>query len=77
MGGDKKIRDRYAGGDGNAGLWKKMTETRRIERKTNEAVLNEINEKRTMMNATTRVKINLNGHRLSVRRHHRGKENER
>lgn len=48
-----------------------------VEHKTNEAVPNEINENKTMTNATTRIKKNLNGHRLSVHRRHRGKENER
>lgn len=48
-----------------------------VKHETNEAVPNEINEKRTMTNATTSIEINLNGHRLSVHRRHRGKENER
>jgi len=45
-------------------IWRKMTGTRWVEHKTNEAVLNEVNERRAMMNAIMERKIKLIGHQL-------------
>lgn len=45
-------------------MWRKMTRTSWIEYKTNEAVLNEINEERTMMNTIMKRTIKLIGHLL-------------
>ncbi|KAL4148794.1 hypothetical protein QTP88_002949 [Uroleucon formosanum] len=45
-------------------MWRKMTRTSWIELKTNEEVLNEINEERTVMNTIMRRTIKLIGHLL-------------
>lgn len=45
-------------------MWKKMTRTSWIEYKTNETVLNEINEERTVMNTIIKITIKLIGHLL-------------
>lgn len=45
-------------------MWRKMTRTSLIEHKTNEAVLSEINEERTVMNTTMKITIKLIGHLL-------------
>lgn len=41
-------------------LGRRMTGTRWIEQKTNEAVLDQVNERRTSMNAITKRKISAN-----------------
>ncbi|VVC42596.1 Hypothetical protein CINCED_3A003125 [Cinara cedri] len=45
-------------------MWRKMTRTSWIEHKTNEEVLNEINEERTIMNTIMKRTIKLIGHLL-------------
>jgi hypothetical protein len=45
-------------------MWRRMTRTRWTEHKTNEAVLNEINEERTVMNTIMKRTIKLIGHLL-------------
>jgi hypothetical protein len=45
-------------------MWRKMTRTSWIEHKTNEEVLNEINEERTVMNTIMKRTIKLIGHLL-------------
>jgi len=45
-------------------MWKKMTGTSWTEHKTNEAVLNEVDEKRTVMNTIMKRKIKLIGQLL-------------
>lgn len=42
-------------------MWRKMTRTSWIEHKTSEAVLNEVNEERTVTNTKTKRKIKLIG----------------
>ena len=45
-------------------MWKKITRKSWIEYKTNEALLNEINEERTVMNTIIKRTIKLIGHLL-------------
>jgi hypothetical protein len=45
-------------------MWRKMTGTNWIEYKINEAVLDEINEERTVMNTILKRRIKLIGHLL-------------
>ncbi|VVC46173.1 Hypothetical protein CINCED_3A005950 [Cinara cedri] len=45
-------------------MWRKMTRTSCIEHKTNEEVLNEINEERTIMNTILKRTLKLIGHLL-------------
>jgi len=47
-------------------MWmrRKMTGTKWVEHKTNEAVLDEVNERKTMMNAIMERKLKLIGHLL-------------
>jgi len=42
--------------------WRRMTRTSWIERKTNEAILEQINEKRTLLKTIMRRKIKSTGH---------------
>lgn len=45
-------------------MWRRMTGTSCIKHKTNEAVLVEVNERRTMLNTIMKMKIKLVGHLL-------------
>lgn len=57
-------------------LTKRMIRTSGIEfSKTNEAVLDEIDERRTVMNATLKKKIKLIVYLLKRNRHNRGRRN--